>query len=392
MSQASDNNLGPLIEGRDILVSVGCGGVGKTTTAAAVALHCALEGGRSLALTIDPAHRLADSLGMPDIGGVEKEIDLSGLDNRRKKSDEGGLWAMMLEAKRTFDNMIVKYAPSPEAAKRIFANPFYQHVSGALSGSQEYMAIEKLSELHAEKRFDLIVLDTPPTAHALDFLSAPERMLQFLDHSVLQWFLKPYMTLSRLGMKTFKMTSTAALKVAERLTGAEVIRDILDFFESFEGMYEGFRQRAETVDKILRRDRTGFILVATPSRATLEEALKFYRRLKKMGMPLAAVIINRATVVPDGFSCDLLENEDALERAKQAAPLRGDKARIIIRRMWENARAVQTLMKQEQEEIASFREIIGDEAPLFVVPRFDEDIHDIEGLQRFAESLFRNDP
>jgi len=363
--------------------------VGKTTTAAALALHGALEGRCTLVVTIDPAHRLADSLGMPEVGNTEKEIDLSSLKGARGKKN-GGLFAMMLEAKRTFDNMVAKYAPSQDAANRIFSNPFYQHISGALSGSQEYMAIEKLSELHAERRFDLIVLDTPPTTHALDFLSAPERMLEFLDQSVLQWFLKPYLTLSRLGMKTFKMTSTAFLRVAERLTGAEVIRDILDFFESFEGMYEGFRQRAETVDKVLRRDRTGFVLVTTPSRMAIEEALNFYRRLKKMGMPLLAAIVNRATVPPEGIEMESVGRDEFLEKALNELGGNDETARRIARRMWENARSFRTLVKQEQEEIKSLCEILGDETPVFIVPRFEEDVHDMQGLLQFAKELFNS--
>lgn len=367
---------------------MGSGGVGKTTAAAALALQSALDGRRTLVVTIDPAHRLADSLGMPEVGNTEKQIDLSQLKTERDRKNNGGLWAMMLEAKRTFDSMVGKYAPSQEAAKRIFANPFYQHISSALSGSQEYMAIEKLSELHSERRFDLIVLDTPPTAHALDFLSAPERMLEFLDQSVLQWFLKPYFTLSKLGMKTFKMTSTAFLKIAERMTGAEVIRDILDFFESFEGMYEGFRQRAETVDKILRRERTGFVLVTTPSRMAMDEALDFYRRLKKMGMPLLAALINRATVPPEGSDIEPEERDDFIEHALIELGRNDDAARRIARRMWENARAFRTLVKQERDEIESFREILGEETPVFIVPRFEEDIHDMHGLLRFAENVF----
>ncbi len=188
--------LGETIAGRDIVVCVGAGGVGKTTTSAAIGLKEALSGKKVLALTIDPARRLADALGMPDVGNEERSIPIE-LTGKTPK-EGGGLWAMMLEAKRTFDQMVERYASSPEVAETIFKNPFYRHVSGALSGSQEYMAIEKLSELHEERRYDLIVLDTPPSANALDFLTAPERMMAFLDQSVLQWFLKPYLTLSRI--------------------------------------------------------------------------------------------------------------------------------------------------------------------------------------------------
>lgn len=380
--------LEELINACDIVLTVGSGGVGKTTTAAGISLYSALHGRSTLALTIDPAHRLADSLGIPEIGNVEKEIDLSGFASSNSDSKRGGLWAMMLEAKRTFDSMVEKYAPSKESAQKIFANPFYQHVSGALSGSQEYMAIEKLSELHEERRFDLIVLDTPPTAHALDFLTAPERMLAFLDQSVLQWFLKPYMTLSKLGFKTFKMSSTTLLRLGEKLTGAEVIKDFLEFFESFDGMYEGFRQRTETVNNILRRRETGFLLIATPQRAQLDEALAFSARLNSMGIPLLGVVINRATVLPNGGQIDIEKIEEELTSALAGANLELSQKEKLLHKISEVAGIFIRIMRQEREAVDAFAEKLGAQVPVFIVPRFEEDIHDLQGLYRFASALF----
>lgn len=381
-------NLAELINACDIIVTVGSGGVGKTTTAAAISLYNALQGRRTLALTIDPAYRLADSLGIPEIGNVEKEIDLSGFGTKENHSKKGELWAMMLEAKRTFDNMVEKYAPSKESAQKIFANSFYQHISGALSGSQEYMAIEKLSELHEEKRFELIVLDTPPTAHALDFLTAPERMLAFLDQSVLQWFLRPYLTLSKLGFKTFKMSSTTLLKLGEKITGAEVIRDFLEFFESFDGMYEGFKQRSETVNNILHRPETGFLLVATPQKTQLEEAMAFHSRLKSMGITLMGVVVNRATVLPNDGKINADEIEKELESAFAKINLEFALIRELVQQITETTKIFAHIMAEEEKALENFSEKLGRDVPLFIIPRFEEDIHDLQGLYRFASVLF----
>jgi len=380
--------LGEVIEGRDIVVCVGAGGVGKTTTSAAIGLREALTGKKVLVLTIDPARRLADALGIPEIGNEERFISLDGLGDRTSDK-EGGLWAMMLEAKRTFDQMVLRYAPSEDVAETIFRNPFYQHVSGALSGSQEYMAIEKLSELHEERRYDLIVLDTPPSSNALDFFTAPERMMAFLDQGVLQWFLKPYLTLSRMGIRTFKMTSRAFLKVVERLIGGEVIQDLLDFFEGFEGMYEGFRQRAETVDRVLRRSRTGFVLVATPSRMTLDESRLFSEKLDAMCMPLASVIINRATLLPGGLDLNFLDGEsEFLDSVIREVGGEDAPEGSIVNYLWENAAGFGELISRETEEIKTFRSELDGNIPMVVVPRFERDIHELGGLARLGEALY----
>ena len=379
--------LGETIAGRDIVVCVGAGGVGKTTTSAAIGLKEALSGKKVLALTIDPARRLADALGMPDVGNEERSIPIE-LTGKTPK-EGGGLWAMMLEAKRTFDQMVERYASSPEVAETIFKNPFYRHVSGALSGSQEYMAIEKLSELHEERRYDLIVLDTPPSANALDFLTAPERMMAFLDQSVLQWFLKPYLTLSRMGIKTFQITSRAFLKVVGKLIGGEAIKDILDFFEGFEGMYDGFRQRAETVDRVLRRARTGFVLVATPSRMTLDETRLFLGKLKTMGMPPASVVINRATLPPPGTDLGCLDkNSGTLESMVDEVGGYETPEGSIVKYLWENALSFRELISKEMSAIESFRHELDSAVPTVSVPRFEEDIHELGGLLQLGDALY----
>lgn len=395
MTEKISNGFPDLVSGHDIIVCVGAGGVGKTTTSAAIALKEALAGKKVLVLTIDPARRLADALGIPRVGSDEHHIPLDNLrlelrsSNKTGGSDNGGLWAMMLEAKRTFDQMIERYAPNREAAQTILKNPVYQHVSGALSGSQEYMAIEKLSELHDAHKYDLIVLDTPPSANALDFFTAPERMMSFLDQGVLQWFLKPYLTLSRFSVKTFKVTSRAFLKVVEKLLGGQIIQDVLDFFEGFEGMYDGFKQRAETVDRVLRRSRTAFVLVATPSRTTLDDAQVFLSKLKSMGMPLLSVVINRATKPPAGVNLSFPDGTANLSESimREFTDAAEADARLV-KSMIGNALDYRELISQEIANIRNFRGKIANGVSTYIVPRLDEDIHSIDGLNKLGDFLY----
>ncbi len=386
------SGLGSALSGCDIAVCVGTGGVGKTTSGAAIGLAEAHAGRKVLVLTIDPARRLADALGISAVGNEECLITGGGIDCDADPG-QSGLWAMMLEAKRTFDQMVEKYAPSAEVAEKIFKNPFYQHVSGALGGSQEYMAIEKLSQLHDEGRYDLIVLDTPPSANALDFFTAPERMMNFLDQGALQWFLKPYMKISRFGFKSFKSGARIFLKAVEKMVGWEVFSDLLDFFEGFEGMYEGFKRRAEVVDRILRRSRTRFVLVATPARMTLDETAYFSQKLAGMGMNLSAVVINRATFPPQG--CDLTFMERG-EEVKDSIleELGGPDApeAALLDNLWENAKGFRQLIATEREDVRQFRDALSGSVDMVVVPKFDEDIHTLEGLKKLGDTLYNPPP
>lgn len=384
--------LAHALSGCDIAVCVGTGGVGKTTTAAAIGLAEAHAGKKVLVLTIDPARRLADALGISAMGNEECFITAGGADCDAAPGN-AGLWAMMLEAKRTFDQMVEKYAPSAEVAQKIFNNPFYRHVSGALGGSQEYMAIEKLSQLHDRRRYDLIVLDTPPGANALDFFTAPERMMNFLDQGALQWFLKPYVKISRFGFKSFKSGARAFFKAIEKMVGWEVFSDLLDFFEGFEGMYEGFKRRAEVVDRILRRSRTRFVLVATPARMTLDETADFSRKLAGMGMNLSAVVINRATFPPQG--CDLTFMERGEEvRGSVLEELGGPDApeAAILDDLWKNAQNFRRLRAAERGNIRRFRDTLSSNVDMVVVPQFDEDIHSLEGLKKLGDTLYQPPP
>ncbi|HET7747248.1 MAG TPA: ArsA-related P-loop ATPase, partial [Vicinamibacteria bacterium] len=262
--------------------------MGKTTTAAALALAAARAGRRVLVCTIDPSRRLATSLGLDALPGEPRAI---GTDDGEEAGGE--LWAMTLDTRRTFDALVERYATDEAARDRILQNRLYRQVSSALAGSHEYMAMEKLLDLAADERFDLVVLDTPPTRHALDFLAAPDRLMAVLDTSVLRYFLKPYFVAGHLTLKIASRTGALALKVADRVIGLSFLQDLSEFFLAFEGMYGGFKVRAARVFDLLRQPSSAFVIVASPAPGTLEEALYFHEQLREKRMPFVSFVVNR---------------------------------------------------------------------------------------------------
>jgi anion-transporting ArsA/GET3 family ATPase len=354
---------------RRVVAVCGSGGVGKTTAAAALGLRAALLGRRVLVCTIDPSRRLATSLGLSQLSGKPRALDIG----RFQPARGGSLHAMMLDTKSTFDALVTRYAPDEAARRRILGNRFYREVSAALAGSHEYMAMEKLLELTADARFDLIVLDTPPTRHALDFLEAPDRLLSFLDASILRWFLRPYFAAGRLTLRVATRTGAAALKLADRFLGLQFLADLSEFFLAFESMYDGFKERAGKVHALLRDEGSAFVLVTAPAALALEEALYFHRRLAEKKMPFLGFIVNR--VHPDP--------------ANGSRPFRGGEARVepeLARRLLEVYRDQQTLARVERRSVARL-EVDTGEAPI-LVPEFEADIHDLRGLRAVADAVF----
>src|SRR3546814_230266 len=272
--------LRELVEQRRILVCCGSGGVGKTTTAAVLAMEAARAGRRAVVVTIDPAKRLADALGLEGLTGTPSKID---------GPWPGELWALMLDTKSTFDDLVVANAATPEQGQRILSNRFYRNISGALSGTQEYMAMEKLYELHQQTDFDLVVVDTPPTRNALDFIDAPRRLSRFLDHRLFRMITSP----GRGVLKAVNVAAQTFLRTVSRVVGAEVIDDAVAFFQAFEGMEEGFRERADAVVGLLSDDDTAFVLVASPRRDTIAEARYFAEKLGEADISVRALIVNR---------------------------------------------------------------------------------------------------
>ncbi len=349
------------LERKQVCICAGSGGVGKTTASAAIALGMAARGKKVAVLTIDPARRLANALGLRELGNEERRVD-AGV--------EGELWAMMLDAKRTFDELIAWHAPDERTRDAVLANPIYQELSNAVAGSQEYMAMEKLHELHQEDRYDLLVLDTPPTRNALDFLDAPQRMSRFIDSRSLRVFLAP----GRRGLKVLSRGTGMLFSVLERVTGVDLLSDLSAFFNTFGGMSEGFRERAVKVRELLGAEETTFLLVTSPQTAAVDEAIFFRRRLAEAGMPFGGVIVNRM-------------HEEGLAKGDlggAAAELLGEPLARKVARTFEDYRR---LAERDRDNVARLASELDGE-PIVRVPYFDEDVYDLAGLERMDEYLF----
>ncbi|HEX4868408.1 MAG TPA: ArsA family ATPase [Acidimicrobiales bacterium] len=358
---ATGPTLRELVERRRILVCCGSGGVGKTTTAAVLALEAARAGRRAVVVTIDPAKRLADALGLEGLTGTASQI---------AGDWPGELWALMLDTKSTFDDLVVANASSPEQGERILQNRFYRNISGALSGTQEYMAMEKLYELHQDSDFDLVVVDTPPTRNALDFIDAPRRLTRFLDHRLFRMITSP-------GRGVFKAVNVAAqtfLRTVAKVVGAEVIDDAVAFFQAFEGMEEGFRNRADAVFHLLSDEDTAFVLVASPRRDTIDEARFFAEKLAEADISVRALVVNRMHPrFGDGLA------EAARERA---ATLAG----TDLGGLYQNLADFQLVASREEEHLAGLAEAV-EPAPVVRVPFLSTDVHDLEGLAHLAAHI-----
>ena len=368
-------NVAELLEGKHVCICAGSGGVGKPPTAAAVGRGMAARGLRVAVLTIDPARRLANSLGLPELGNEERRIEPvlfeeHGLEMR------GELWAMMLDAKRTWDELIERRAPDAKTRDAVLGNRIYQELSNAVSGSSEYMAIEKLYELHEEGRYDLLVLDTPPTRNALDFLDAPDRLTRFIDSRSLAFFLKPGL----FGVKAFGRGTGLLFSILKRITGVDLLRDLSEFFASFGDMAIGIRDRARHVEGLLEDAGTTFLLVTSPRRDAVEEAVFFRRRLRESGMPFGAAIVNR---VHAGADTEVSGAE--IEPDLQA--LLGEKLGHKVARNFDDYR---TLARRDAENVRRLeRELRGE--PIVRVPLLDDDVHDLGGLAAVNEHLFAGD-
>jgi anion-transporting ArsA/GET3 family ATPase len=369
------------LAGRRVAVCVGPGGVGKTTVAAAVGLGAAVDGARVLVCTIDPARRLANALGLSSLGNVESRVPEHKFTEAGLKP-AGALFAMMLDVKRTWDDLVTRHAPDPARRDRILRNRLYQQMSSALAGSQEYMAMEKLYELATDRDYDLIVLDTPPTAHALDFLDAPDRIVEFLGNDTARALLAPAAAAGRIGLRLAQLGGGYIAKTLARFTGQEVLRDLGDFLQSFQGMYEGFKERAAEVHALLSRPEVGFVLVTSPSPVAIDEVLAFHERLHAESMPIAGLVANRVT--PDLWPSGPLPGGPALARA-----LDGAKPKARDAELGERLAAVlaehQALAVAERQALEPLLAAV--DAPSVVVPRLETDVHDLAGLARLAALL-----
>ena len=355
-------SLARLVSDADIIVTAGSGGVGKTTIAAVLALEGARAGRRAVVVTIDPAKRLADALGLKGLSNTPARIE---------GEWSGELWAMMLDTKSTFDDLVMKHSVDPAQADRILSNRFYKNISGALSGTQEYMAMEKLYELHCDSEFDLVVVDTPPTRHALDFIDAPRRLTRFLDHRLYRILVAP----TRGLMKAANVAAQAFVRTLSKVVGAEVIDDAITFFTAFSGMEEGFKQRANTVFALLASQQTAFVLVASPRRDTVEEADFFARRLLDADIDVRALIVNR---MHPKFGEGLAEATRERARTLDGTDLGG---------LYANLADFRLVASREEEHLVGLAERVAP-APVVRVPFLRSDVHDLDGLAEVGEHLF----
>jgi anion-transporting ArsA/GET3 family ATPase len=382
-------DLETLVRTKKVIVCVGSGGVGKTTLSSAIALEGARLGKTVCVLTIDPARRLADSLGLPALGNVETRVANDRLEAAGIRGASGQLWAMMLDPKRTWDDLVRRFALDPEQARRILENHYYQQISSALAGSQEFMAMEKLYELHESGKYDLLVLDTPPTRHALDFLDAPGKMMGFMDEGVLRLFLTPSRMAGRLGFGLFKSSSAWMFKVLERITGFEVLRDISDFISSFGGMHAGFRDRARKVDEFLHAGASSFVLVTSPNASGIEEAGYFFRKLAEYRLPFGGIIVNRVHVneLPDEAAKQEWERMRA-EPPSILAAVDVEAPEALAVRIAQNFDRVQALADVNEAAVARLKHTCPGPHFWRIVPAFDLDIHDLRALAEVGKHLF----
>ncbi len=364
---------------RRIAVCVGPGGVGKTTVAAAVALDRALAGARVLVCTIDPARRLANALGLSTLGNVESRVPEHKFTEAGLRP-KGELFAMMLDVKRTWDDLVTRHAPDAARRERILRNRLYQQMSSALAGSQEYMAMEKLFELATDRDYDVIVLDTPPTAHALDFLEAPDRILDFLGNETARALLAPAAAAGKIGLRLAQLGGGYIAKTLARFTGQAVLADLGDFLQSFQGMYDGFKERAAAVHALFSRPEVGFVLVTSPSPVAIDEVLAFHERLHAESMPIAGLVANRVT--PDLWPDGALPGAAALARALGAA---GAADPGLAERLARTLAEHQGLARAERQALERLFSAV--EAPSVTVPRLETDVHDLAGLARLGERL-----
>jgi anion-transporting ArsA/GET3 family ATPase len=398
-------NLATLLEEKKILVCCGGGGVGKTTTAAAIAVRAATLGHRTLVLTIDPARRLANALGVSEFGNEVREVPMEKF-AAAGIAPRGELHAMMLDTKRTFDELVERFSGNADMRDAILGNPIYQQLSDTLVGSREYMAMEKLYELHTEGGFDIIVLDTPPTKHALDFLDAPDRIMDFLEGKVIHILIKPYLMAGRIGFKVFRRGATSLFGILEKVTGMEFLRDLSDFILSFKGMYDGFKQRAKRVKALLGRGETGFILVSSPNKLLVEETVFFYDQLVAHKMHVDAVIVNKVhlpvgtdgrphrTGVGNGAGYanpSLLSGEGGKRLAQKMAEASDvQDFRTAAARLLQNYAHHHVLAEMDARNVASLRAPVGDKAAFIEIPMLNADVYDFEGLSQLNDYLFQS--
>jgi anion-transporting ArsA/GET3 family ATPase len=372
--------LGDIIRSNRLVICVGSGGVGKTTSSAALALRAAREGRKVIVLTIDPARRLANSLGLKRFGNDEARIDLSALPDAK-----GELWAMMLDNRKTFDDLIARLSPDEAARDSILHNRIYRAIADNIAGSQDYMATEKLYDLVLGGRYDLVILDTPPVKNALDFLDAPGRLARFLDKGVMKWFLStqdPGRVMGRFLMGT----SAVLFKLLSYIFGEEFLGELREFFVAFRDLYDGMRERHEAVVKLFHDPRTAFLVVSAPTSPSLDVARFFLEELRSRGMRNPGVIVNQRHRVSDS-PLDPAALLGALA-AGQSADLGPHTAAQVLARLGAAHRRLRELSQIEAGLVAELERSLTRVQQRWEVPRLPGEVHDLASLNAVGDALF----
>lgn len=365
------SSIAEILADRKICICAGSGGVGKTTTSAAIAAGLAARGMKVAVLTIDPAKRLADSLGLEELGNEPRQVDPALFADAGIEM-KGELWAMMLDSKATFDELVERNAPDEEARDRILENRIYRQISNALAGSQEYMAMEKLYEIHQSGDYDFLVLDTPPSRNALDFLDAPKRLTQFIEGRSLQIFMKP----TGLATRVVGRGSAVMFQMLKRVIGFDLLSDIGEFLQAFSGMVDGFSQRAKSVSALLADPATSFIVVCGPQGEPIEEAIYFQRKLLEAEMPVGGIIVNKVHYEID-------EGDDVEASLTDDLGIDSGLAERVAAN-FVNYRSLATRDAQNIERLS--RDLNAQK--VIRIPYFDEDVHDLGGLLKIDSYLF----
>jgi anion-transporting ArsA/GET3 family ATPase len=382
-----------------MIIVCGSGGVGKTTTAAALAAEAAVNiGGRVLVLTVDPAKRLAQALGLQAFGNTETRIPDEAFASAGV-TPRGELWAAMLDTKRSWDELVLRHAPDEATAYRILDNRMYTNVTSRFVQSHDYIAMERLYELHASGEYDLIVIDTPPTRNAIDFLEAPERMADFFGGRLLRWLTMPYRAGNGRGGRMFNVASRPFYQLADRVLGGQFLQDISEFFLNFQSMYDGFVERAKAVEALLHDRRTTFAVVTTLEGAPLREAEDFCAQLVARRFHLGALVLNKT--LPDYLlDADAAAAADALRRdapqlaealAATSVPRLDERAadERVLRTLAESFRNYGVVARREAELRTELARLPSPGPEVIVrVPSLDTDIADVRGLMRVGEALF----
>jgi anion-transporting ArsA/GET3 family ATPase len=357
-----------MVRDRRVIVCCGAGGVGKTTSAAALGVLAAREGRSAVVMTIDPAKRLAQAMGLDALDNEPKSVALDA---------PGSLAAMMLDTKRTFDRMVETYAPDERVRETIFANPYYQQLSSTLGGSRELIAIERVLEILNGGGHDLLIVDTPPAQHALDFLDAPRRLIDLLDGSFTQILVAPYGVAARAQFNFFRRSSALTLKFLERLTGLEMLADLSEFLLAFSSMFGGLKERSRKVLALMSEPSTTFLLVCAPEPVSLDQADRFATRLTQDGMHISGVLVNRAHLpVPEG---DLTEKDLMLIDALGESSAGALSARV--------AGALDDARQLAAADARALQHLDGIDQPRRLVPHFNRDLHSMSDLMAFSDEL-----